>query len=244
VIFFFASAGASSAYLTVSEIFPMESRAMCIAFFYAVGTGLGGALGPLLFGALINTKHVTPLFWGYTLAAGLMAASGIVAWFLAVDAEQKQLEDIATPITAAEAAVVGGADEVQEPQEQEQEQRQPQPATALPAYRARRLGRGSSHGWSPAPSFSTSSIDDELRDEVDAIVSTLKEHGTLERDALKRHVNSRRWGPGCFARALSQAMQAGLVTRVGRNRYALAGDGENRRGVPFVTGQKETTSPR
>src|SRR3954464_1249994 len=103
VIFFFASAGASSAYLTVSEIFPMETRALCIAFFYAVGTGLGGAIGPLLFGALINTKHVTPVFWGYTLAAGLMAASGIVAAFLAVDAEGKQLEDIATPITAADA---------------------------------------------------------------------------------------------------------------------------------------------
>src|SRR3954462_4387830 len=125
VIFFFASAGASSAYLTVSEIFPMESRAMCIAFFYAVGTGLGGAIGPLLFGALINTKHVTPVFWGYTLAAGLMSWSGIGAARLAVDAEQTQREDIATPITAAEAEVVGGADE----------QRRP-----------RRFGRGTSHG--------------------------------------------------------------------------------------------------
>src|SRR3954462_16030974 len=116
VIFFFASAGASSAYLTVSEIFPMESRAMCIAFFYAVGTGLGGAIGPLLFGHLINTKHVTPVFWGYVLAGGLMIASGVVAAFLAVDAEQKQLEEIAPPITAAEAEVVGGADEQQEQQ--------------------------------------------------------------------------------------------------------------------------------
>src|SRR4051794_29727909 len=107
VIFFFASAGASSAYLTVSEIFPMETRAMCIAFFYAVGTGLGGAVGPLLFGALINTKHVTPVFWGYVLAGGLMIASGVVAAFLAVDAEGKQLEDIATPITAQEAEVTG-----------------------------------------------------------------------------------------------------------------------------------------
>src|SRR3954449_3570259 len=144
VIFFFASAGASSAYLTVSEIFPMESRAMCIAFFYAVGTGLGGAIGPLLFGALINTKHVTPVFWGYVLAAGLMAASGVVAAFLAVDAEQKQLEDIATPITAAEAEVVGGVDEQQE---QPAEQRTPVPAaaagTAAAVRGGRRFGRGS-----------------------------------------------------------------------------------------------------
>src|SRR3954447_11904120 len=252
VIFFFASAGASSAYLTVSEIFPMESRAMCIAFFYAVGTGLGGAVGPLLFGALINTKHVTPVFWGYVLAAGLMAASGVVAWFLAVDAEQKQLEDIATPITAAEAEVVGG------PDEQEQgDGRQPAAAAAgthaeprpvpagapAAAYHGRRFGRGSSHGWSPAASYS-STIDDELQDEVAAIETALKEHGPLQREALKQQVNSRRWGPGCFAKALSQAQQAGLVTRAGRNRFALAGDGRNGEGVPFVTGEKETSGHR
>src|SRR4051795_8233736 len=152
VIFFFASAGASSAYLTVSEIFPMETRAMCIAFFYAVGTGLGGAVGPLLFGALINTKHVTPVFWGYALAAGLMAVSGIVAAFLAVDAEQKQLEDIATPITAAEAEVVGGVDEQKQGEGQAADTGTPaqpaQPAVAAAgAYRGRRFGRGSSHGW-------------------------------------------------------------------------------------------------
>src|SRR3954463_9277137 len=245
VIFFFASAGASSAYLTVSEIFPMESRAMCIAFFYAVGTGLGGAVGPLLFGALINTKHVTPLFWGYTLAAGLMVASGVVAAFLAVDAEQKQLEDIATPITAAEAEVVGGADEEKQPDQAERrDERAPVPAAATGtagAVRAgRRFGRGSSHGWAPAASFSTT-VDDDLRDEVAAIEVALKENGPMQRDALKQHVNSRRWGPGCFARALSEATQAGIVTRSGRNQFALAGDGE---GVPFVTGDRETSGRR
>src|SRR3954454_20556291 len=145
VIFFFASAGASSAYLTVSEIFPMESRALCIAFFYAVGTGLGGAVGPLLFGALINTKHVTPVFWGYTLAAGLMAAAGIVAAFLAVDAEQKQLEDIATPITAAEAEVVGGADEQQQQQDRPAEQRASVPAAAAGTAAHVRVGRRFGH---------------------------------------------------------------------------------------------------
>jgi MFS family permease len=234
VIFFFASAGASSAYLTVSEIFPMESRAMCIAFFYAVGTGLGGAVGPLLFGALINTKHVTPVFWGYVLAAGLMAAAGVVAAFLAVDAERKGLEDIATPITAAEAEVVGGAGE-EKPSTATTEQPRPTAAPAGASYRSARFGRGSSHGWSPSASYSTT-IDNDLQDEVDAIVSALREHGTLEREALKRQVNSRRWGPGCFARAITQAQQAGIVTRVGRNTFALAGDGE---GVPFVSGERE-----
>jgi MFS family permease len=216
VIFFFASAGASAAYLTVSEIFPMESRAMCIAFFYAVGTGLGGAAGPLLFGALINTKHVTPVFWGYVLAAGLMAASGVVAWFLGVDAEQKGLEDIAKPITAVDAE------------------------TAQPAYRSRRFGRGSSQGWSPAASYSTTANDD-LGDEVEAITAALRAHGTLDRDSLKRHAKSRSWGPGCFAKALNEALRSGRVTRVGRNTYALAGD---RAGVPFVTRQKEPTGSR
>jgi MFS family permease len=245
VIFFFASAGASAAYLTVSEIFPMESRAMCIAFFYAVGTGLGGAVGPLLFGALINTKHVTPVFWGYTLAAGLMVASGVVAAFLAVDAEQKQLEDIATPITAAEAEVVGGADEQQQqPVGQAADAgAQAQPAAApAGAYRGRRFGRGTSRGWSPAASYSSSSIDDELQDEVAAIESALKEHGPLPREALKQRVNSRRWGPGCFAKALSQAQQAGIVTRAGRNRFALAGDRQQGSGVQFVMGEDRETS--
>jgi hypothetical protein len=245
VIFFFASAGASSAYLTVSEIFPMESRAMCIAFFYAVGTGLGGAIGPLLFGALINTKHVTPVFWGYTLAAGLMVASGIVAAFLAVDAEGKQLEDIATPITAAEAEVVGGAEEQKQP---EGEERQLEPATAAAApttagavARGRRFGRGSSHGWSPSASYSTT-IDADLRDEVAAIETALRESGApMRREALKQRVNSRFWGPGCFNKALWQAVDAGIVTRAGRNTFALAGDGE---GVPFVTGERERSEHR
>jgi MFS family permease len=249
VIFFFASAGASSAYLTVSEIFPMESRAMCIAFFYAVGTGLGGAIGPLLFGALINTKHVTPVFWGYTLAAGLMAVSGIVAAFMAVDAEGKQLEDIATPITAAEAEVVGGADEQTQPEGAETTQVEPAtaaaaPATAAAAARGRRFGRGTSHGWAPSASYSTT-IDEDLRDEVAAIETALRESDApMRREALKQAVNSRFWGPGCFNKALWQSVDAGIVTRAGRNTFALAGDGRNREGVPFVTGERERSEHR
>ena len=72
VIFFFASAAASSAYLTVSETFPLEIRALAIAFFYAVGTGIGGIAGPLLFGALIDTGSRTSVFGGYLLGAVLM----------------------------------------------------------------------------------------------------------------------------------------------------------------------------
>jgi MFS family permease len=99
VIFFFASAGASSAYLTVSELFPLEARAMAIALFYAVGTGIA-ALSPTLFGALIATESRTNVNYGYQLGAVLMIAGGVVAFFLAVPAEQRSLEDIAKPFTA------------------------------------------------------------------------------------------------------------------------------------------------
>jgi MFS family permease len=92
VIFFLASAGASSAYLTVSEVFPMETRALAIAFFYSVGTAAGGISGPLLFAELVASKQPGQLFFGYMLGAGLMIAAGSVAAFLAVDAEQRSLE--------------------------------------------------------------------------------------------------------------------------------------------------------
>jgi len=98
VVFFFASAGASAAYLTVSEIFPMETRAMAIAFFYAVGTGLGGIVGPLLFGQFIE-GGIPDVALGYVIGAGLMIAAGLVEVFLGVKAERRSLEDIATPLS-------------------------------------------------------------------------------------------------------------------------------------------------
>jgi MFS family permease len=100
VIFFFASAGASAAYLTVSEIFPMETRAMAIAFFYAVATGIGGIIGPALYGHNIATGNRTTVFYGYLLGAGLMILGGITEMLIGVNAEQRQLEDVATPLTA------------------------------------------------------------------------------------------------------------------------------------------------
>jgi MFS family permease len=98
VIFFFASAAASSAYLTVSETFPLEIRALAIAVFYAVGTGVGGMAGPWLFGALIDTGSRTSLFGGYLLGAVLMVAAGLIAAFFAVRAERKPLEEVARPL--------------------------------------------------------------------------------------------------------------------------------------------------
>src|SRR3954451_11627491 len=105
VIFFFASAGASAAYLTASEVFPMETRALCIAFFYAIGTAAGGIAGPLLFGKLIDQatkghEGISAIASGYYIGAVLMIAGGIVAAFLGVRAEGESLENIAKPLTA------------------------------------------------------------------------------------------------------------------------------------------------
>ncbi|MDB5598711.1 MAG: transporter [Xanthobacteraceae bacterium] len=100
VIFFFASAAASSAYLTVSETFPLEVRALAIAFFYAIGTGLGGIAGPVLFGALIDTGSRWSVFGGYVLGAVLMLIAAFVAGRYAVAAERKPLESVARPLAA------------------------------------------------------------------------------------------------------------------------------------------------
>jgi MFS family permease len=99
VIFFFASAGASAAYLTVSEIFPLEVRAKAIAVFFAIAQ-LFGSLGSHLYGHLIgNGQDPNRLYWGYLLGAGAMIVGGLVAVFFAVDAEGKALEDVARPLS-------------------------------------------------------------------------------------------------------------------------------------------------
>ncbi|MEX3776741.1 MFS transporter [Pseudomonas sp. MYb118] len=102
VIFFFASAAASSAYLTVAETFPLEIRALAIAVFYAFGTGLGGLIGPTLFGALIETGSRLNVFYGYLLGAALMVIAGTVQAIWGVAAERQPLELVARPLSQAE----------------------------------------------------------------------------------------------------------------------------------------------
>jgi MFS family permease len=102
VTFFFASAAASSAYLTVSETFPLEVRALAIAFFYAIGTGIGGVAGPWLFGLLIDTGSRASVFGGYLFGAALMIAAALVAGRWAVAAERKPLESVARPLAACD----------------------------------------------------------------------------------------------------------------------------------------------
>jgi MFS family permease len=98
VIFFFASAAASSAYLTVSETFPLELRALAIAVFYAIGTGIGGVAGPILFGWLIDTGSRASLLVGYLFGAALMLIAAVVALRWGVAAERKPLEEVARPL--------------------------------------------------------------------------------------------------------------------------------------------------
>jgi MFS family permease len=102
VIFFFASPAASAAYLTVSETFPLEVRALAIALFYAVGTGIGGVIGPALFGALIDTGSRNSVFAGYLLGSGLMVAAAVIAWRYCIAAERRPLESVARPLAFVE----------------------------------------------------------------------------------------------------------------------------------------------
>jgi MFS family permease len=97
-IFFIASAAASSAYLTVSEVFPLEMRAIAISLFYATGTALGGFVGPPLYGAMIESGSRTALFGAYAFAAILMCVAALVTLFLGVDAERRPLEEVCTPL--------------------------------------------------------------------------------------------------------------------------------------------------
>ena len=99
-IFFVASAAASSAYLTVSEVFPLEMRAIAISLFYAAGTALGGFLGPPLYGAMIESGSRGALFGAYAFAAALMCAAALVTLFLGINAERRPLEQVCTPLAA------------------------------------------------------------------------------------------------------------------------------------------------
>ena len=231
IIFFFASAGASSAYLTVSEIFPMETRAMAIAFFYAIGTAVGGISGPLLFGVLIASGKRADLAIGYLIGAALMIAAGLVEVWLGVDAEQKPLEEIATPLIAEDAdqhpaATEGAGTGPAAGQQQRRRRGRIEPAlTPQAPYRL----------WSPmAPVYAVPIIDLARDREVGEIVAALAGSGPLERRRLARLVRADLWGPGRFSSALRAAAVQGKVRRTGRGLYAL---------VPGAPGPAKTHDP-
>jgi MFS family permease len=99
-IFFFASAAASAAYLTVSESFPLEARALAIALFYALGTATGGVVAPWLFGMLVGTGERSAVFAGYLLGAGLMIVAALTEFAIGIKAERQSLESVARPLSA------------------------------------------------------------------------------------------------------------------------------------------------
>ena len=208
VIFFFASAGASSAYLTVSEIFPMETRALAIAIFYAVGTGLGGIIGPVLFGNLIATKRPGPVAFGYLIGGLLMLAAGIVEIVVGVNAEQKPLEELAAPLAA---------ERVEERETPEHDQIPTRPTGPTPLPR-RRTGAAA---WSPAATVSTYPPDNPyLTAEVNALAAALAARSPQTSQELARSTSARHWGPGRFRSALRSGLASGRIRRVGHDRYA------------------------
>ena len=217
VIFFFASAGASAGYLTVSETFPLEIRAMAIAFFYASATAAGGIVGPWLFGTLIGSGDDRgAVFLGYAIGGGLMLVGAGVELLWGVAAEQRGLEDIAQPLSAEAAEEAEGSEEAEEtgpgtPGPSQEPERPPRPEPRhLHPYPARTMASGL---WSGA-TFPAQDID--VDHEIDAISSALTEDGELSRAQLSARVDARRWGPGRLGHALDAAEREHRVQRSGR----------------------------
>ena len=231
--FFFASAGASAAYLTVSEIFPMETRALAIAFFFAIGTALGGITGPLVFGKFIASGDETQVAIGFFIGAALMAVGGITEIFFGVKAEGQKLEDIAEPLTAAAPATARAAGEpeldetARERRERDERIRGRSTATLERERTGRRRyrpGPGSGSGYSPGlgmlgTTYRSRQDTGAARDtEIASIARALGEGGEMTRQELAQRVNARRWGPGRFRGALADALAEGSARRVGRDR--------------------------
>jgi MFS family permease len=241
VCFFLASSGASAAYLTVSEIFPMETRALAIAFFYAVGTAVGGIAGPLLFGQMIDSGDRDMVAWSFLIGAAVMAIAGLVEVWLGVSAEQKRLEDLALPLTVADAEreEPAGAETAGSPvnreQEAEREARQARIAARTERHRAEQSGlrryhpgpmRGESAAWRepPTPGAAETALDQE----IEAISRAVQAHRSTDISNLYREVGARYWGPGEFRRAIRESLAESRIVRMGRHKV----------GVPDSIGQR------
>jgi MFS family permease len=219
--FFFASAGASSAYLTVSEVFPMEIRALAIAFFYAIGTAIGGITGPQVFEHL-GSANTSGVVTAYLIGAGVMAVGGIVELLLGVRAEQRRLEDIAKPITAEEVEREAAPERAPAPAEDEAERRhRARSDWQRRGLRRYRPGPGTA-SFSPFFGQPPEQRQEWLDNEIEIVARALEEHGELGREELARRIGARYWGPGRFRAALREAVREGRVRRVSRSRYALA----------------------
>lgn len=244
--FFVASAGASSAYLTVSEVFPMETRALSISLFFAVGTGVGGITGPLLFGHFIHSGDAALVALGFIIGAVAMALGGLAEVFFGVRAEQQSLENIALPLTAEEAE----ADARNEPSPQSLRERG-RPEEVRRAERERDLrvaertarrrereragvnryrpGTGSSFyspgmvGTAGTSSRSAAMAERRLDEEIEQVARTLAERGPTSREELEQAVGGRSWGPGRFRRTLREAVREARAKHLGDDTYGPRG---------------------
>ncbi|MCF6524938.1 MFS transporter [Streptomyces sp. JJ36] len=231
VIFFFASAAASAGYLTVSETFPMEIRAMVIAFFYSVATAIGGILGPIFFGNLIASETRSRVLTGYLIAAGVMIIAGLVHRFLGIAAEKRSLEGVAAPLSVEEAR-----EQEKEGQQAEGERKEPEGAREPAAAGARPSGGRAAgpapptgppyrpyRGYSALPMvLGPVGTDREIAGELEILVRALAEDGPATRSELQRRVRSRFWGPGRFRQALRAGLAEGRIVRSGRGRVEAA----------------------
>jgi MFS family permease len=228
--FFLASAGASSAYLTVSEIFPMETRALAIALFYAVGTAVGGISGPLLFGHFVHSGSVDQVATGFFIGAAAMALGGVAELVFGVRAEGQSLERIARPLTAEEADATEAPREPETEEERKRSERIRERA-ARHAQRERqglrRLRPGPGNifyspgmlGTAGTSSHHAAVSDRELDRELEAIAGVLDRHRPTERSELAQRVNARDWGPWRFRAALHEAVEEGRAERLPHNCY-------------------------
>jgi MFS family permease len=234
VVFFLASAGASAAYLTASEIFPMETRALAIAFFFAIGTAVGGITGPLLFGKLIATGAKGQVAIGFYIGAAVMAIGGVAELFFGVKAAGRQLEDIAEPLSAAEAEP-GGREELTAEgagRDEDSARRAAQERIRARIERRQQRERSGLRRYRPGPGgFPTARVPADavpvaevLDNEILAIQRALDEHGPTERQKLADLVGARYWGPGVFRETLREAIADGDIRRTSRNTYAPADD--------------------
>jgi MFS family permease len=239
VTFFLASAGASAAYLTVSEIFPMETRALAIALFFAIGTAVGGITGPALFGQLIGSGNVELVAIGFFIGAAAMALGGLAELKFGVRAEQQSLESIAKPLTVEE------AEEEWKREQGGQPVPEAAPETATEGRIRRRREAGQAHDREglrrirPGPGTSfyspgivgtagtssryAASAEQDLDAEIEAIANALREHGKTGGDQLGDLVGGEGWGPRRFQNALAAAVREGRARRLSGRSYGPPG---------------------
>jgi MFS family permease len=216
--FFLASAGASSAYLTVSEVFPMETRALAIALFFAVGTAVGGITGPTLFGSFIHSGDADLVALGFFIGAAAMALGGIAELLWGVKAEQRSLEDIATPLTAAGgdgARVRARTARIRDRERAGLRRLRPGPGTSF--YSPAMVGSGTTD-----PRFAEA-VARDLDREIAAVVLVVAEAGPLSRAELATRLGARGWGPGRYRRALREAVREGGAVRAPGGGYRPPG---------------------